>query len=107
MSISLPSPRAMVPFVSVHNMMRLIHAIGINEMIIGLAAYIEEDFNRWPLFEKTPRVAAHARDGVFELMPISDGQQYGFKYVNGHPANMARGLQTVTAFGVLANLSNG
>ena len=107
MSISLPSPRAMVPFVSVHNMMRLIHAIGINEMIIGLAAYIEEDFNRWPLFDKTPRVAAHARDGVIELMPISDGHQYGFKYVDGHPANMARGLQTVTAFGVLANLSNG
>ena len=46
MSISLPSPRAMVPFVSVHNMMRLIHEMGINEMIIGLAAYIEEDFNR-------------------------------------------------------------
>ena len=57
----------MVPFVSVHNMMRLIHEIGINEMIIGLAAYIEEDFNRWPLFDKTTRVAAYARDGVISL----------------------------------------
>ncbi len=38
MSISLLSPRVIVPFVSVHNMMRLIHTIGIKEMIIGLAA---------------------------------------------------------------------
>ena len=52
-------------------------------------------------------MAAYARDSVIELMPTSDGQQYGRKYVNGHPANMARGLQTATAFGVLANLSNG
>ena len=40
-------------------------------------------------------------------MPTSDGEYYGFKYVNGHPANMARGYQTVTAFGVLARVDNG
>ena len=40
-------------------------------------------------------------------MPTSDGDTYGFKYVNGHPANMARGYQTVTAFGVLARVENG
>jgi ornithine cyclodeaminase len=40
-------------------------------------------------------------------MPTSDGEYYGFKYVNGHPANMARGFQTVTAFGVLAKVVNG
>ena len=40
-------------------------------------------------------------------MPTSDGEIYGFKYVNGHPANMARGFQTVTAFGVLARVDNG
>jgi len=32
---------------------------------------------------------------------------YGFKYVNGHPSNTADGLQTVTAFGLLANVANG
>ena len=33
--------------------------------------------------------------------------EYSFKYVNGHPSNPARGFQTVTAFGVLADVDNG
>src|SRR5690606_6136457 len=36
-----------------------------------------------------------------------DTDTYGFKYVNGHPSNPARGYQTVTAFGVLADVHNG
>ena len=32
---------------------------------------------------------------------------YGFKYVNGHPKNMKEGLQTVTAFGLLADVHTG
>jgi len=107
MTLPQPSDRAFVPFVSVDNMMRLIHSIGIETMLVELAAYIEADFRRWPLFDKTPRVAAHSRDGVIELMPTSDGTQYGFKYVNGHPKNTRDGLQTVTAFGLLADVATG
>jgi ornithine cyclodeaminase len=44
---------------------------------------------------------------VIELMPTSDGETYGFKYVNGHPSNMKKGLQTVTAFGLLADVNTG
>ncbi|WP_174247510.1 ornithine cyclodeaminase [Methylocapsa sp. S129] len=62
---------------------------------------------RWELFDKTPRIAAHSREGVIELMPTSDGASYGFKYVNGHPKNSRSGLQTVTAFGVLADVATG
>lgn len=40
-------------------------------------------------------------------MPTSDGETYGFKYVNGHPGNPSRGFQTVTAFGVLADVMTG
>ncbi len=40
-------------------------------------------------------------------MPTSDGQLYGFKYVNGHPKNTRDGRQTVTAFGVLADVGTG
>ena len=40
-------------------------------------------------------------------MPTSDGDHYGFKYVNGHPKNTSEGLQTVTAFGVLSDVSTG
>lgn len=96
-----------VPFVSVDRMMKLVIAIGVERFLTELAGYIEEDFRRWDLFDKTPRIASHSHDGVIELMPTSDGRLYGFKYVNGHPKNMRQGLQTVTAFGVLADVGSG
>ncbi|WP_163847079.1 ornithine cyclodeaminase [Pseudooceanicola aestuarii] len=102
-----PSALAYVPFVSVDNMMRMVNAIGAETFITGLVEYIESDFRRWPEFDKTPRVASHSRDGVIELMPAADAENYGFKYVNGHPANMREGYQTVTAFGVLSSVANG
>ncbi len=102
-----PSALAMVPFVSVDDMMNIVNTIGPAKMIAEIAEYVEADFKRWDLFDKTPRVASHSKEGVIELMPTSDGETYGFKYVNGHPANMARGFQTVTAFGLLARVDNG
>ena len=102
-----PSDKALVPFVSVDHMMQLIHRIGVRGMLKGLADYIEADFKRWELFDKTPRVASHSAEGVIELMPTSDGEVYGFKYVNGHPKNTREGLQTVTAFGLLADVGTG
>lgn len=105
--MNTPSKLALVPFVSVDHMMQLVHSIGITQVLHDLADYIEADFKRWELFEKTPRVASHSAEGVIELMPTSDGEVYGFKYVNGHPKNMKEGLQTVTAFGLLADVGNG
>ena len=107
MTLLTPSDKALVPFVSVDHMMKLIHHVGIEPMLRGLADYIEDDFRRWTLFDKTPRVASHSKEGVIELMPTSDGEVYGFKYVNGHPKNTADGLQTVTAFGLLADVGTG
>jgi ornithine cyclodeaminase len=97
----------LVPFVSVDRMMKLVHRIGVEPMLADLAAAIEADFLRWAQFDKTPRIASHSDVGVIELMPTSDGRTYGFKYVNGHPSNMKRGLQTVTAFGLLADVETG
>ncbi len=102
-----PSHQAYVPFVSVDHMMKLVLHLGIERVLVDLAAEIEADFRRWPLFDKTPRVASHSDVGVIELMPTSDGETYGFKYVNGHPSNMSKGLQTVTAFGLLADVATG
>jgi len=102
-----PSKLAMVPFVSVDNMMKLVHSIGLEQFLRDLATEIEADFLRWELFDKTPRVGSHSAVGVIELMPTSDGELYGFKYVNGHPKNMKEGLQTVTAFGLLADVYSG
>ena len=96
-----------VPFVSVDHMMKLVLAIGVERFLVELADTIEADFRRWESFDKTPRVASHSREGVIELMPTSDGEVYGFKYVNGHPKNTREGRQTVTAFGVLADVATG
>lgn len=102
-----PSKLALVPFVSVANMMKLVHSIGVERMLAELVRYIEEDFRRWESFDKTPRIPSHSSLGVIELMPTSDGAMYGFKYVNGHPGNTREGLQTVTAFGLLADVRTG
>ena len=102
-----PSALALVPFVSVDHMMQLVHHIGVETMLRDLTDYIKADFARWEEFDKTPRIASHSPEGVIELMPTSDGKVYGFKYVNGHPRNTEKGRQTVTAFGLLANVDNG
>ena len=96
-----------VPFVSVDHMMKLVLVIGIERFLVELAGFIEADFRRWQSFDKTPRVASHSAEGVIELMPTSDGAVYGFKYVNGYPKNRREGRQTVTAFGVLADVATG
>ncbi len=96
-----------VPFVSVDHMMKLVHQVGVERFLIELADYIAADFARWRSFEKSARLASHSIEGVIELMPASDGDLYGFKYVNGHPLNVREGRQTVAAFGLLADVHNG
>lgn len=97
----------MVQYVSVQNITDLIADVGIEVVLSELADRIESDFKRWDEFEKVPRLASHSEKGVIELMPTSDGQTYGVKYVNGHPDNFELGKQTVTAFGVLADVKTG
>jgi ornithine cyclodeaminase len=97
----------MTQFIGVSEMARLVRKVGIEEFLVGLAATIEDDFRRWPVFDKSARVASHSPVGVIELMPASDGELYAFKYVNGHPGNTRTGKLTVTAFGVLADVATG
>ena len=97
----------MTQFVDVSSMAHWIQRDGVENIIGGMAKYIEDDFKRWESFDKIPRVASHTPFGVIELMPTSDHEIYSFKYVNGHPSNPARGFQTVTAFGLLADVDNG
>ncbi|GBQ91951.1 ornithine cyclodeaminase [Gluconobacter albidus] len=97
----------MVQYVGVGNLISLVRAVGVETFLSELAGFIENDFRRWPEFDKTPRVASHSAEGVIELMPTADAALYGFKYVNGHPGNTRQGLQTVTAFGVLSDVASG
>jgi len=86
---------------------RLIREVGLPRFMGELADAIRADFLRWPQFQKQPRVVNHSPGGVIELMPVADSGRYAFKYVNGHPGNPARGLSTVVAFGVLADVETG
>ncbi|MGY1651803.1 ornithine cyclodeaminase [Geodermatophilus sp. SYSU D01119] len=97
----------MTLFVDVRNMVRWTAETGPERIIDGISRYIEQDFARWESFDKIARVGSHTPFGVIELMPTSDGETYAFKYVNGHPSNPARGYQTVSAFGALADVHNG
>ncbi|MBW7921018.1 MAG: ornithine cyclodeaminase [Rubellimicrobium sp.] len=97
----------MVQFVSPQNLVDLLAQTGIEQFMAALADYMTEDFCRWEEFDKAPRLASHSDVGVIELMPASDGRLYGCKYVNGHPGNPLLGLQTVGAFGVLADVVTG
>ncbi len=96
-----------VPFLDVAGVIDWIGQVGTDRIIAELADKIESAFLRWDTFSKSARVAEHSRFGVIELMPVSDERTYGFKFVNGHPANPKKNLQTVTAFGVLADVATG
>jgi ornithine cyclodeaminase len=97
----------MTTFLAPQDIARIVAAHGLPAVLNRLADTIAADFRRWPEFDKVPRVAAHSRLGVIELMPVADSERYSFKYVNGHPANGAHGLPTVMAFGVLADVATG
>lgn len=97
----------MTPFIGVEQIRNLVAEVGVESFILGIAAHVEADFRRWEAFDKAPRYASHSPDGVIELMPAADAHRFSFKYVNGHPKNTLRGLQTVAAFGVLADVDTG
>src|ERR1700742_3249408 len=97
----------MVNYIGTERLRAVVARIGVGRFIEELAQEIAADYRRWDEFEKSARHASHSPAGVIELMPISDGTLYSFKYVNGHPKNTAQGLLTVTAFGVLADVATG
>ncbi len=94
-------------YLSADHMVQLIQRKGLSACIAGVAQRIEADFLRWDEFDKSARWASHSNLGVIELMPIADAERFAFKYVNGHPSNTQKGLPTVMAFGVLADVNTG
>jgi ornithine cyclodeaminase len=103
----LRGARIMTRFIDTHTMSTLVERVGIEQLLSELCQFIEHDFKRWDQFDKSARLACHSDIGVIELMPTADKQLYGFKYVNGHPANTHKGLSTVMAFGALAEVATG
>jgi ornithine cyclodeaminase len=97
----------MTRFIDVPALSLLLQRKGVAPLMAELGECLREDFLRWEDFDKSARVASHSTQGVIELMPVADAQCYAFKYVNGHPVNTSRGLYTVMAFGVLAEVASG
>ncbi|CAM3707031.1 Ornithine cyclodeaminase [Bordetella sputigena] len=97
----------MTRLIDVPAMAALVRQVGLASFMRQLAQRIRADYQRWPEFEKSARLASHSAVGVIELMPVSDAARYAFKYVNGHPGNTTLGLPTVMAFGVLADVATG
>jgi ornithine cyclodeaminase len=97
----------MTRFIDVPDLSRLVQTVGLARFLADLVQTLRDDFLRWEDFDKSARVASHSPLGVIELMPVSDAERYAFKYVNGHPGNTAQGLNTVMAFGVLADVATG
>jgi ornithine cyclodeaminase len=94
-------------FLSATDACALVRTLGVAASLRGMADAIQADYLRWQNFDKQARIASHSEGGVIELMPISDGESYAFKYVNGHPSNGRFGLPTVMAFGLLADVATG
>ena len=97
----------MTRFIDINAIAQLLDKVGISHFLQLLSEELTSNFKRWNKFEKSARLASHSDIGVIELMPVSNDRLYGFKYVNGHPSNTARGLSTVMAFGALAEVETG
>jgi ornithine cyclodeaminase (EC 4.3.1.12) len=97
----------MTRYIDVQDLARLVNRKGLATCLVEMAEYIRQDYLRWQAFDKCARVANHSPGGVIELMPVSGGGLYAFKYVNGHPRNTRFGLPTVMAFGALSDVASG
>ncbi len=95
-------------FLSVAEMRELVARVGLGTFIAKVQQRLEHDYKRWEEFEKSPRTANHAHGvGVIELMPVSNHEEFSFKYVNGHPYNFKHQMPTVMAFGALSDMETG
>jgi len=97
----------MIRVLTVADIKQLIHKVTLRRFFLELIEQLKSDFSRWQEFDKSPRHATHYADGVIELMPISDGTYYAFKYVTGHPGNTLQRQQTVVATGQLSSALSG
>jgi ornithine cyclodeaminase len=97
----------MVAFLSARDVAQAVNRLGAKAFWPRLVDYLREDFKAWSAFDKSPRFASHSPGGVIELMPAGDSRTFAFKYVNGHPGNTQLCLQTVVAFGALADVATG
>lgn len=94
-------------FLDAGDVAALVRGVGVRQAIVKMAGCVRENYLRWQEFEKSARLASHSAVGVIELMPVSDGTRFAYKYVNGHPRNAQFAMPTVMACGMLADVQTG
>jgi ornithine cyclodeaminase len=96
-----------VLFLDVSNIIKIIKIIGIENIFTEVKNEIKKDYMNWDNFQKSSRTVNDIKEGVIELMPISNNERYSFKYVNGHPKNINYNLPTIMGFGMLSDMKTG
>jgi ornithine cyclodeaminase len=91
----------------IEDIKKIVQIHGYKNFFLELLNILEEDYSSWDSFDKSARLANHVKDGVIELMPISNNKFYSFKYVNGHPKNPLNNKFTVMATGQLSLVKTG
>ena len=97
----------LVKLLRVGDVREIVRVVGVERFMDELIARVEECFRRWREFRMTPRPSFYYPTGVMEVMPVSDDEFYTVKMVNGHPGNPGRGLLSVAAVGLLAEVETG
>ncbi|ODB88222.1 hypothetical protein A3193_04930 [Candidatus Thiodiazotropha endoloripes] len=92
---------------TINHIRDLMRQYGLQAFLRDLTTRVKSDFSRWDEFAKSERHATHFEHGVIELMPCSDQAHYSFKFVNGHPGNVQKGLPSILSLGVLAEVETG
>ncbi|MCW8891272.1 MAG: ornithine cyclodeaminase [Sedimenticola sp.] len=93
--------------ITIPDLKAMIRQVGIDAFLQQTLNALEDAFEHWHEFSKSPRHATHYPQGVIELMPCANRDFYSFKYVNGHPKNTQQGRLSVTAVGLLAETDSG
>ena len=90
-----------------HTMKQIIKEYNIGKLIQMIGERLKQDFGRRESFICSPRFAHYLSEWVIELMPIGNKDYFSYKYVNGHPGNVAHDHPSVLALGQLSDCHTG
>ena len=92
---------------TVDNVKKFVQKKSLNLIFDEFHECLKSSFLNWDSFLKQERIATYTKHGPLELMPISNGYFYGFKYVNCHNGNPHMNLLSVVGLGVYASTYTG
>jgi ornithine cyclodeaminase len=85
----------------------IIQGVGVKKFMTDLVEVLLSSYQQWDQFDHQPRQACYYSQGVIELMPSSDQQWHGVKWINCHPENVKQGKPTIVGLGVWSTVLDG